>query len=198
MIEKTAGLLTRIYVQNHMIKEEDAEVYAYGFELLVAAVVNALVLTVVALITGYVWQTVLYALAFVLLRTTAGGFHASTHLRCLLLLLCTSVISILIMMYLPGVYVLPAILGLAVLAGVLVFVFAPVEDHNNPFTPERRVRLRRLSLVTFGGLMLLLGVLMAVWMEGALALVCGIFSVAGSLPAGHLNFVHKEAQEHEA
>lgn len=62
--------------------DEDTEIYEFGFELLLADLLNFSVILLIGGIAHQLWPTVLYILIFIGLRSVGGGYHAKTHLRC--------------------------------------------------------------------------------------------------------------------
>ncbi len=64
------------FARNNVIKSEDEEVYEYGLQLLLSTVFNGIIALILAIISGTVLQCICYLAAFVLLRKSAGGFHA--------------------------------------------------------------------------------------------------------------------------
>lgn len=183
MFEKIALRIVSHYVKKHIIKEEDTEIYAYGFELLIATLVNGFLLILMAVLTRSFCEAILYAAAFILLRTFAGGYHASTHLFCLLLLLLTYGLTVGLFWLLPVTWYQVVAVAFGILSLCLVFLFSPVENSNNPFTPQRRKKLQIKSRI-FVSILTLMVVGMAFALpqfRGGLALACGEFSVAASL-----------------
>ena len=82
MIARLSKRMASFFVRNEVIKSEDEEVYEYGLQLLLSTVFNGIIALVLAVISGTVWQCVCYLAFFILIRKSAGGFHAKTHLGC--------------------------------------------------------------------------------------------------------------------
>lgn len=77
------GTAERLAAQG-IIREEDAPIYRYGLEAIYSSLLELLSILTLAALIGNFWQTVLFFAAFIPLRLYAGGYHASTRLRCLL------------------------------------------------------------------------------------------------------------------
>jgi len=82
MIARLSKRMASFFARNNVIKSEDEEVYEYGLQLLLSTVFNGIIALILAIISGTVLQCICYLAAFVLLRKSAGGFHAKTHLGC--------------------------------------------------------------------------------------------------------------------
>lgn len=140
--EKFAGKL----IQAGIISEEDTDVYTYGFFQAVMMLFNI----VTTLILGVVFQLlipcILLNLAYIPLRTSAGGHHASSPLKCYI----NSTIMIAVLLSVIKWIPIRPIAAIALLAvsSVIIFIFAPVETKNNPLDEsERRVFKRRTRIV---------------------------------------------------
>ena len=82
MIARLSKRMASFFARNNVIKSEDEEVYEYGLQLLLSTVFNGIIALILAIISGTVLQCICYLAAFVLLRKSAGGFHAKTHFGC--------------------------------------------------------------------------------------------------------------------
>lgn len=160
MTHRIAGAIAGILYRNHMIEEEDSEVYQYGFEIVIDSVLETLLLMVIGFLIGKTMQTILFILTFTVIRRYSGGFHASTKLRCVMtsifLFLMAVILSSLDFAYRELCY---ACLG--VVANVIIWIYAPVEHYKKPLEPETIVRCRRYSRVLatlYGIAMLILNV----------------------------------------
>lgn len=77
------GTADRLAAQG-IIREEDVPIYRYGLEAMYSSLLELLSILALAALIGNFWQTVLFFAAFIPLRLYAGGYHASTRLRCFL------------------------------------------------------------------------------------------------------------------
>ena len=96
MVRKISKKVTNRLLSRNAIKDEDYEIYQYGLEQLLTSILDLLTLLVIGLIMGMIWQGIIFVLSFMLLRKYAGGYHASTPLKCYLLttLIITVVLSV--------------------------------------------------------------------------------------------------------
>ena len=150
--------ITAFFIARSIIASDDREIYEYGFELLIADLINFSAILLIGGLAGQLWYSVLYLLIFVGLRSFCGGYHAKTHLRChictigayLLFMLCNMWLS-------PDNAIL--LLGENLLASVPVVLFAPIPHANKPLTDAVRKKNRRFSIVLYYSLTLLAFVL---------------------------------------
>ena len=77
--------LTNHFVVNEVIRDEDREIYYYGLYQGFLIIVNIITAIIIGVIFRMVWQSILFMLAYVPLRTYGGGYHAKTEGRCYLI-----------------------------------------------------------------------------------------------------------------
>ena len=137
--------ISSFFILNDIIKEEDKEVYEYSFELLLSTILNFVAVIIIALITRKILEATLFVLGFVPLRTLAGGYHASTHFRCFMILLFTYSVFLLTVFFIPIKFIEPAMIVMILCSILLVFILSPVEDSNKPLSEEETKLFKRKS-----------------------------------------------------
>lgn len=114
--------------------KEDEIIFHYGLELLLNAVVSVSVLLCIGTLLGYLKETIIFYLTYLFLKKNTGGYHANSHLGCILQFnLCCLCFFLLYKHHLLPLY-RPGIIFLLL---VSVFVFAPIEDHNKKVAPKQ-------------------------------------------------------------
>jgi len=126
-----------------LLDSEQVPVFVYGLDSLLNQVWGYACLLLIGLAFGQLLDICLWIVAYTALRRRAGGYHASTRLRCFLLTQCAGAACLLAMR------VAPAWLCLALSAAsvALVFWLAPVEHPNHPLNPRRRARQWKLARI---------------------------------------------------
>lgn len=130
----------------HTLKlaEDLIPVYAYGLELLLAAVLNIMLIILAACFFHVPYAWIFFLLAFIPLRVTAGGYHAGTHFWCTVVCLVAFILTIVLACcisdtYRPIVSVISCLFNLAT-----VICLSPVQAKKKPLTSsERRINRRR-------------------------------------------------------
>ncbi|HBF4548203.1 TPA: accessory gene regulator B family protein, partial [Clostridioides difficile] len=87
MIKSLARKATLFLLDNKSIKLNQYELYLYGFETLIALIINILVILLVSIILSKFIETVLFLLVYCTIRQFTGGYHAENHFKCLLVFL---------------------------------------------------------------------------------------------------------------
>lgn len=133
MISKSAQRLAYFFVEKNVIRPEDKEVYAYGYEILISETINWLITIIIAVLTRSIAETVVYMLVFIHLRGAVGGFHAKSHLGCIVISTVVYLICLLIIHQTPmNIYFILMMIGLLYHMGS-VLAIAPVAHPNKPF-----------------------------------------------------------------
>jgi len=179
-----AGEMAFFLVRKEIIEKDRAEIYGYGLELLFATLINGVLVAAASLVLGVFWQSVLMLVPFMLIRANAGGFHAETHIGCMLGFMTVYLSCVLFAKHLT-----PGAAGPAALAGLLtgaaiILVVGPLPHKN------RSVSNRELAAYRIKARLLALGLLIA-GLTGSyfapawfLYFALGLDIAAGSLLAG--------------
>ncbi len=148
MFTKTADYLTHQLEVNGIIKSEERGVYFYGIQQGCVLLLNLFTTLIIGIVLGRVWQSILFTIAYMLLRQNAGGFHAETPLKCYIysaVMTCAVLISINI---LNGHVLVCSFLS--AFGAISVLLFAPVEALNKLLDEtERKVYRHRTWIILF-------------------------------------------------
>lgn len=182
MIIEQAQKLTDYLCKQQIIKEEEKTIYYFCFEVVISTAYFWLIALALALLSGQVLESVVYLAAFTMMRSAAGGYHATSHWRCLTLSAVSFVAFLLLELLLPEAWLL-VVMPAAILYSLYVIGrYAPVDHPNNPFTVEERQRNRRKSLGYLGGECVCLLLLLAVGQQHlAFCLLLGLAQAAAAL-----------------
>jgi len=69
-------------VSNKIIDSEDSELYTYGLRQGALILLNILTILTVGKMFGMLWESLIFMVTYIPLRTYAGGYHARTQLKC--------------------------------------------------------------------------------------------------------------------
>lgn len=132
--------------EQHIIESSDIEIYAYGIELLLATGVNILIVFVESVLFHKWFAGILFLSGFIPLRTTAGGYHAKTHIGCCSVFIAIYSMCLLILCVLPKSYYLSIIFVTAIVSFLLVLLWAPMEAQGKPTSVNNKRRNRGRSI----------------------------------------------------
>lgn len=146
MLNRIAVRISQFLIDNSIIKAEDAEIYEYGLELLIAEVFETFAVLIISIIIGKVLATLLFLVAFCALRMYAGGYHASSHFKCFLTLLFVYSIFLLMIYLFNNVVVGYLTIVFTSVSEGLVILMAPVDSEYKPLSDEEKQKYRKVSI----------------------------------------------------
>ena len=73
--------ITKYFIVNDLIKDEDKEVYVYGLHQGLLILLNIITTIVIGLIFKAVWESILFIIAYTLLRTYVEGIMLKLKLN---------------------------------------------------------------------------------------------------------------------
>lgn len=145
-------------VTNKVIEAEDKELYAFGLQQSLLILANILTTIVIGIIFGMILESILFLVSYIPLRSFAGGYHSKTPLRCYLFSLVLTMVVLAVIKYILWTNIM--IIAVAMIASVIIFLLAPIEDSNKPLdqveTSVYKKRLRILLAVEISVTILLL------------------------------------------
>lgn len=170
IFEKIADRL----IENESISAEDKELYEYGLRKIASTTLNVLTTFVIGFVLGMIWESIIFMLSYIPLRSYAGGYHARTPLRCYI---CSVILIVGILICVQYVPYNAILLGSSILvASIIIFIFAPFADENKPLDEaEAKVFRKRTRIILLTQIMLigLFGILGLKWI--AISLSVSVF-----------------------
>ncbi len=180
MVHQMSRQITRALVDNDIIEFDEVSVYQYGLEVMLITILELLGLLVIAFVTGYIYEALVFILAFSSVRLYAGGYHASSVFKCfslivLLVFIDINICRLLVIESAPWLSVV-----ISAIAFGIIYKNAPVAVVNRPITENERVKFRKISINL--SLSYFIGVI-AIAITNQYTWYLGIFSVGFLLEA---------------
>lgn len=147
MLTKISKKMTSFFISKNAIKSDEADIYNYCFEVFLSTILNLTIIIIIAIATKTYLESLCFCIAFMCLRKTAGGFHAKTHCRCLLMLLFFYG-GLLVMIKFVGEYYLFYISIIFIVFSIVAIMYlSPVDNVNKSLTLIEKRTQRRKSFV---------------------------------------------------
>lgn len=141
-----AERITNSLVTSEIVPADDRELYIYGFHQGFILLINILTMCLIGYLCGMLKESVMFFLAYMPLRSYAGGYHAKTPFRCYMISILM-MIAVLSLMRIPF-WTTPAMAVTTILAAVAIFILSPVEDMNKPLDlKEKSVYKKRAVFI---------------------------------------------------
>ena len=147
MISKLAKNIAHFFVVQKIVEESREVIYAYGMELLISDVLNALIVLLIALISHILPAVIVFATVFIGLRKFVGGFHANNHLSCMFTLVVVMLIFSFCICNVSEKYTWIISIGFVAISIPVIFNLAPVSHPNKPVSEEKRAKLKKRSRI---------------------------------------------------
>ena len=141
--------ISHFLCKNNVIKEQELEIYQYGFEIIISTLLGFLITLLVGLIFQMVLLSVLYYVIFVVLRQLTGGYHADSYLKCNLIFSGVSLFTLGMtkLCYFSNLYTITFHVLILAIVVLSVCKFAPIENPNKPMTEDELKRNHMFSIV---------------------------------------------------
>lgn len=147
MVSKLAKNIAHFFVVQKIVEKPKEAIYAYGMELLLSDVLNALIVLLISLISHTLPAVIVFTAVFMGLRKFVGGYHANSHLSCMF----TLVVVMLIFSYgicnVSEKYAWMVSTGFVVISIPVVFNLAPVPHPNKPVSDGKKAKLKKRSRI---------------------------------------------------
>ena len=146
MVKACADKITSYLIKKETIENEEFEIYSYGFETLIAFIVNIVAILIVGYILDRFIETLIFLCFYCPIRQFSGGFHAENYRRCLL---------VFITLYLSNIFILNKILHndrtvfmivITIISYIGIIYLSPQEHRNNPLSNEERKLYRKIVI----------------------------------------------------
>ncbi len=129
------------FVKDGIITEEDKELYTFGMQQGIIIILNIISTIIMGIIFDMVWQSVVFLLAYMPLRSYAGGYHSRTQIRCYLVSLFIIAVALIGMKEIQWTSII-ALFSVIISAGI-IFTLTPVEDANKPLDASEKDLYKR-------------------------------------------------------
>lgn len=143
---KFAEKVTTELVKSQKIKLEDQELYQYGIEQGILILLNVFTALAIGLIFHYLLYVVIFSVAFIPLRSYAGGFHAKTFSRCYILSVLTLVSFYILIKNIS--FSITTMIIISIIFSIIILLLSPVETENKPLDKlEVKIYKKRTYLI---------------------------------------------------
>lgn len=145
---RLAERLTNIFSQEGIISDEEREIVRFGLESLGGNFVGVVLTLLVGICFKRVGDALLLYLLLFPLRKSAGGFHATTKVRCFITSAVMLDISFILFSAFDHAFVFYWVC--AIMFGCIIWILAPVDNPSKRFDIVEQSVYRMRSRVVFG------------------------------------------------
>ena len=148
MFYKIAEKITDKYARENLFKEEDKEIYVFGLNQMITYITNMFTILILGIIFGEVFESIVYTVTFMLLRTYAGGYHAPTPRKCYLVTIIALLLTLSIIKWFEMSDVICLII--IIISGMIILFLAPVSCENKELDSVEKVIYRKKVYLVWG------------------------------------------------
>lgn len=135
-------------IRLHIVDSEEAEIYRFGLEGLLLKIVHYISYLLIAILFGEVLQFLLFFAAFMVLRKSAGGYHAKTKAGCYIVSCLTVAVEVTSIKFIAAwKYAVEICLILTIVADGFILRIAPLGNHNRELDETEIRYFRKRTLI---------------------------------------------------
>ena len=101
----------------------------------------------IAIILGLFKESIVFFMAFSILRVHNGGYHSDSYLKCFITSSLSFFTTIIIGKILFEYITFPVVIILLLFAIMIVFKYAPIESENKPLGIKRKAKFKKRSRI---------------------------------------------------
>lgn len=179
------------------LQDINESILTYGCELILTSFFGLLILIPLSLFIGHPLAWLLFIIGFAPHRTSAGGYHADTHMRCYIITSTMFIIGA--MTAYKVVWNRYAYIVVSLFSALLVGFFAPLEAKNKPLSTKRfrANRTRCLVIVCLNFIIAVFFTMLNLVSAEANMYFSGIFFASASLIMGKIKYSLKGGNKNE-
>ena len=147
MISYFSKIIASFFYQRKIISKNELTVCEYGFELIISTAIGFGLVLISGIVFNELLSVILFYAVFVCFRFFTGGYHATTHLRCKIVLLICCLFVLINVKYWSNDKCFSLIIALQLFYLITVIIFSPVEHINIPLTNELKIKNRKISII---------------------------------------------------
>jgi accessory gene regulator B len=196
MIKRISESIATEMVSAGVIEQDEWEVYQYSMEITIAMVLNIITSVILFAVFGRLLEGLIFFAAFLPLRTSSGGYHASTHFRCYLLSIVIILAFIASLKAVPDKSLYPASVFMGFISSVVIFALTPVGCINRQYDEQESITYRKISLIILAaeGFALLLLLTLNLHLQ-AFTVSFAMTVAASSLVIGEIDLLSAKREE---
>ena len=97
-MKRLVSIILNFMIKNNVISKdtEEIEFYRYGIEITLSSLINITLISIIGIVTDYTFESMMFLVVFIIMRSFTGGYHANTYIKCNLVTSISFVILLLI------------------------------------------------------------------------------------------------------
>ncbi len=147
MISNISTRIAKNLYKESIIAEEDIELYAYGFFVLLSKLMFCVIAILFGAIFNIIPESILFYILFSLIRSYAGGIHAPSEWQCTMFTSISMLLSIASIKMLINYDAIVVAFSILAMASVLIALFSPLDTPEKPLTVNEKQHYKKKSIL---------------------------------------------------
>lgn len=147
MISKLSSKLVATLINQETIDEGDRALYEYSLFILLSYIYFLIITVLAGVILHIPLQSLIFFISFSFLRQFAGGYHAKTEGRCLVITSSLAVSSMVITNISLFINSNIIIVLTAILSSMIIVVCSPLDTAEKPLEPYEKQKYKRVTAI---------------------------------------------------
>lgn len=144
MIQKLSERISKRMVLNHTISKEDEELYEYGLYQGIVIVFNWITALCIGIFMNMIWQSIIFLIFFIPVRTYSGGIHANSPRICYIFSTLIQAGALFVLKYVSFSFWIS--ISILIITGLLLILLSPVEAVNKPLDSGEIKKYKSISI----------------------------------------------------
>ncbi|QYE99752.1 accessory gene regulator ArgB-like protein [Paraclostridium sordellii] len=155
MVKLCAKKITSLLLSNEAINLYDYELYKYGFETLIAFIVNIFIILIISFLAGKFKYTLLFLCCYCPIRQYTGGYHAENYKKCLGVFIIIYLMDVTILNWIKNLKLNEILLLMELISFIGIWILAPIEHREKPLTNKEIAHYKKVSRGLSGAVLIL-------------------------------------------
>ena len=147
MFEQLSKRLTNWLIKKNAVDFEDTEIYQHGINRIFNIVLLYITSAVLGAIFNQLYQSVLFLVSLIMLRSFSGGYHASSSIKCYFLTFITVTSYLLVNNYVSLNRFIWLVL--LIMFGIIIFLLSPIGTCNKPLDDIERIIYKKKTIIVW-------------------------------------------------
>lgn len=141
--------MTQFLKVKHIITEENAEIYEYGFEMIISTILGFLITLFIGILLQSVWLSLLYYVIFVLMRQLINGYRTNTDWKCNIVFFAVTFFTVGMekIIYINQMYTFPLHVLLLIASTMVIWNDTSIENVNKPLPASQKKWHHRVARI---------------------------------------------------
>lgn len=155
MVKLCAKKITSFLIYNQSINSDEYELYKYGFETLIAFIMNISIILIISFIAGKFKYTLLFLCCYCPIRQYTGGYHAENYKKCLGVFIIIYLMDVTILSWIKTLKLNEILLLMELISFIGIWILTPIEHREKPLTNKERSHYKKVSRGLSGAVLVL-------------------------------------------